>query len=96
MRIVKVLLIFYQKLIIPSLVLSAVIGFVGWVITGEFSFRTVGSSYIILGLLFHYFIYEIRNSNEYYFYYNFGLSKLTLWIASAVLSSIIGLIIFPL
>ncbi len=93
MRILKAILIFYQKLIIPTLILSGLLGLIGLGITGEFSFKAIGISYIILGLMFHYFIYEIRNSNEYYFYYNIGLSRLTLWIITFILNLIIGLII---
>ncbi len=92
MRIIKAILIFYQKLILPTLVLSGLLGLIGFAIAGEFSLKTIGISYIFLGLLFHYFIYEIRNSNEYYFYYNLGLSRLSLWIITFVLSLVIGLI----
>ena len=92
MRILKAILIFYQKLIVPTSVFSGLLGLIGFGITGEFSFKVLGISYIILGLLFHYFVYEIRNHNEYYFYYNIGLSKLTLWVSTFILSLIIGLI----
>lgn len=91
MRTLKAILIFYQKLIIPTLILSGLLGFIGLGITGEFSLKTIGVSYIFLGLLFHYFIYEVRNNNEYYFYYNMGLSRLSLWIITLFLSLIIGL-----
>ena len=91
MRTLKAILIFYQKLIIPTLILSGLLGFIGLGITGEFSLKTIGVSYIFLGLLFHYFIYEVRNNNEYYFYYNMGLSRLSLWLITFFLSLIIGL-----
>jgi hypothetical protein len=92
MRMFKTILIFYQKLIIPTLVLSGLLGFIGLGITGVFSLKTIGISYIFLGLLFHYFIYEVRNYNEYYFYYNMGLSRLSLWLITFILSLVIGLI----
>lgn len=92
MRILKAILIFYQKLIIPSLILSGLFGFIGLGIAGEFSLKTIGISYVFLGLLFHYFIYEVRNSNEYYFYYNIGLSRLSLWLITFVLNLMIGFI----
>lgn len=92
MRILKAILIFYQKLIVPTLILSGLIGLMGLALFGEFSLKTIGISYIFLGLLFHYFIYEVRNSNEYYFYYNMGLSRLSLWIITFGLSLVIGLI----
>jgi len=92
MRTFKAILIFYQKLIIPSLIISGLLGFIGFRITGEISLKTIGISYIFFGLLFHYFIYEVRKGNEYYFYYNLGLSRLSLWIITFVLNLIIGLI----
>jgi hypothetical protein len=92
MRILKAIWIFYRKLILPTLILAGLLGFIGFGITGEFSFKTIGISYFIIGLLFHYFIYEIRNFNEYYFYYNVGLSRLNLWIITVSLNFIICLI----
>ena len=92
MPILKAILIFYQKLIIPTLLISGLLGVFGMGIIGNFSLKAVGFSYIFIGLFFHYFIYEVRNNNEYYFYYNIGLSKLSLWIATFVLNLLIGLI----
>lgn len=91
MRILKAVLIFYQRLIVPSLIFSGLLGLLGMGITGKFSIKTIGISYIVIGLLFHYFVYEIRNPNEYYFYYNIGLSKLTLWVITLALNLLIGL-----
>jgi len=96
MRILKSILIFYQKLIIPTLALSGLLAFIGMGITDKFSFKTVGVSYIFLGLIFHYFIYEIRNFNEYYFYYNLGLSRISLWVSTFSLNIIIGIILFKI
>jgi hypothetical protein len=45
---------------------------------------------------FHFAIYEIRNPNEYYFYYNLGLSKTVLWISTIAISFCIGLILMVL
>jgi hypothetical protein len=53
--------------------------------------RTIGIVYICLTPVFQYFIYEIRNPEEYYFYYNMGLSKLFLWVYSLIISTVIGL-----
>ena len=92
MRIIKAILIFYQRLIVPALFLSGLLSLLGGAVSGGFSFQALGFSYIITAPLFHYFIYEIGNSNEYYFYYNMGLSRLVLWIATLALSIIIGLI----
>jgi hypothetical protein len=92
MRMLRAILIFYQKLFVPALVLSGLLGLIGFGISGVFSLRAIGVSYFFFGLLFHYFIYEVRNFNEYYFYYNLGLSRLSLWLVTLFLNLVIGLI----
>ncbi len=86
------ILFFYKKLFLPTLVVALVFGFLG-IMSGHFSLKTVGISYILMSLFFHYLIYEVRYPNEYYFYYNMGLSKYFLWGISFALSLIIGLVL---
>jgi len=74
------------------MILSIMIGLIGIPISGSFSFKVVGLGYILGAPLFHYFIYEVRNYNEYYFYHNLGLSRVSLWILTFIKSAIIGLI----
>jgi hypothetical protein len=93
MRIIAGIWLFYKKLIIPALSISVMIGFLGLMISNSISFNWVGISYIILIPLFQYFIYEVRNPNEYYFYYNMGLNKFILWVSTMVISLFICLII---
>lgn len=93
MRKIKGVLVFYGKLLVPSIAISMAIGFLGFLITGKFSFTTVGLGYIFIALLFHYFIYEIRNQDEYYFYRNIGISRLALWISTFAISVFIGSVI---
>ena len=94
MRIVYGLWFFYQKLIIPSLVVSIAL-----------SYLMAGTSHLLIGIgivyifftpTFHYLTYELNNSNEYYFYYNMGLSKLSLWMSTLVISTLIGLLFIAL
>ncbi|TAJ11958.1 hypothetical protein DMA11_14750 [Marinilabiliaceae bacterium JC017] len=92
MQTIRSIFIFYKKLIIPSLMISLLLGLSGMAITHEFSLGFVGFSYIFFASLFHYFIYEIRNRNEYYFYFNMGLSRIVLWVLSSTISIIIGTI----
>ena len=84
---------FYKKLIIPALSMSAAIGSLVFFNSGSFSFKWFGITYMIVVPVFHYYIYEVRNPNEYYFYYNMGISKPMLYLATLVFSSFIGLII---
>ncbi|WP_152439751.1 hypothetical protein [Arcticibacter svalbardensis] len=90
MRIVYGLWLFYIKLIIPSLVVSIALS---CLMTAASHFLVgIGVSYIFLTPTFHYLTYELRNPNEYYFYYNIGLSKFILWTNTLVISTIIGML----
>jgi hypothetical protein len=92
MRIFKAILIFYQKIFFPTLIFSGLLGLLIFGLTEELSLKAIGSAYILSGFLFHYFMYEIRSANEYYFYYNMGLSRLSLWIGTFILNLAIGFI----
>jgi len=83
-------------LIFPTLIVSILIGLIGVSMSDSFSLKGVGLAYILMSLFFHYFIYEIRNPNEYYFYYNFGLSKIYLWACTLIISLFVGLIMIVL
>jgi hypothetical protein len=98
MRIAYCIWIFYKKLILPTVVVSTLLGLLLYPNTETIasSLKWSGISYLLLTPVFHYFIYEVRNPNEYYFYYNMGLSKLVLWISTTIFGSILGLIIILL
>ncbi|MEJ2880918.1 hypothetical protein [Pedobacter sp. GR22-6] len=89
MRILRGIYFFYTKLIVPSLALSILIAYfrpagVDWK-TG------IGISLIFLLPVFHYFSYELRSPQEYYFYHNLGLSRLILWLSTIIIGLIFGL-----
>lgn len=92
MRLLMSILLFYKKPAIPALIVSMGIGVFIMIFLGQFSLKTVGISFIMISLLFQYFVYEVMNPKEYYFYYNMGLSKNCLWGAGMLLSLFIGLI----
>ncbi len=91
MNIVKAILFFYKKIFIPTIFLAGLLGIIGLTVSVELFLKTFGISYLFLGFLFHYVIYELRNKNEYYFYYNLGFSKLNLWIVTFVFGLITAL-----
>lgn len=103
MRIIISLLIFYKKLIIPTLLMSLLSGFLYkyiLILLGNssetipiFSSRAAAGSYLIFSLSFQYFIYESKNPNEYYFYYNLGLNKYILWGSNFLFSIILTILI---
>ena len=88
MVLLKCIFIFQKKIFIPTLITSIILSFIG----GFLSFKGVGFTFIVFATLFHYIIYEIRYPNEYYFYFNFGLSKASLWLSTLLMGAIICLI----
>ena len=91
MRIVHGLWFFYQRLVVPSLVLSVLLSY--FIMERSDFVAGVGISFVFLTPVFQYFTYEVKNPNAYYFYYNLGLSKVVLWITTIVVSLVFGLIL---
>ncbi len=91
MRIIKAYLMFYKRILIPLLSITLAFGIIGLIINGSFASNILGFAIIFCTPLLQYFIYEIRYPKEYYFYYNFGLSKGVLWVSTFILGYIIGL-----
>lgn len=71
----KVLWIFYRKLLIPGVLFSIFLSG-----TLSFTFKNFSLCFVLLFPLLHYFIYELRLKNEYLFYANLGFSRTCLWI----------------
>jgi len=88
MRMIKGLWYFYQKLILPSLGVSVVLAFFS-----QSLLFGVGFSYAILTPFVHLYTYEINMPDEYYFYYNLGLSKRSLWANTLGISMLIILML---
>ncbi|MBB4805995.1 hypothetical protein HNP38_001267 [Chryseobacterium defluvii] len=84
MKNLTILQIFYGKLLIPTVLFSLLI----ISLTG-FSYQNFGLCFFLIFPLLHYFVYEVRLKNEYYFYANFGFSKRLLWISTLVISLIV-------
>jgi hypothetical protein len=87
---------FQQKLILPTLSVAVGVGIAGYFSIWSTPFiQGTGFGYILAGPLTHYFIYELRHPNEYYFYFNLGLNKSILYAATAFINFIIsGLILY--
>jgi hypothetical protein len=79
--------IFYKKIILPALLFSLLLSFLF-----PSGFKTFGLSFLLMLPVLHYFIYEVRVKNEYYFYANLGFSRLFLWGGTLSLSLIINII----
>jgi len=83
----KVLWIFYRKLLIPGILFSLFLS-----LQPGLTFENFSLCFLLIFPLLHYFIYELRLKNEYHFYANFGFSRLNLWILTVSLA--IGLKFF--
>ncbi|MCJ0742819.1 hypothetical protein [Pedobacter montanisoli] len=93
-RLFKAWWIFYQKLILPSLVTALLLA--------VFSLPTnkivpgVALAYIPLSLFYQYIFYDYSRRGEYLFYYNLGLGKTALWLISLSAGCIFALSVFML
>jgi hypothetical protein len=86
---------FYKKLIVPVLSMSVLTGLIVYLNTGSATtaINLAGISCLFYTPMFQYFIYEIRNPQEYYFYYNMGISRLKLWLSTLAMILFIFLVI---
>lgn len=96
LRYLNIIWSFYRKLLIPALIITLVASIFLKPVTGEFNFSVnfiqVGLSFLFVSLIMQLIIYELRNPDEYYFYYNLGLGKKQLWVANAVIGIIVCVI----
>ncbi len=90
MRLIKNILLFQRKIFFISYLLSIIIGLL---FGGDFN--SIGIAFLVISPLMQYFVYEIKNKNEYYFYYNLGLSNVQLWV-STLLIGILNLILLSI
>jgi hypothetical protein len=91
MRVLAGLYFFYQKLIFPPLIISIILSLL--LMPGPNFFKGTGTAFIILFPVVHYYTYDIRKPQEYYFYYNLGLDKPVLWIITVILGFLIGILL---
>ncbi|WP_336731311.1 hypothetical protein [Chryseobacterium sp. VD8] len=83
---IRILWIFYVKLLIPAVLFSLLMN-----IPLGFTTANFGLCFLLFLPAFHYLIYELRLKHEYYFFANFGFSRSFLWIFTFSLSVIINI-----
>jgi len=84
---IRVLWIFYYKLLFPAVLFSLLVCFLS-----GFSIGNFGLCFLLILPLLHFFIYEIRLKGEYFFYANFGFSRIFLWVFTLSLSLIVKML----
>ena len=106
MRALKNILLFQRKIAVISYLISIVIVlFLLGSLEEDFSLiftaskahliplEAIGFSLMFIAPLVHFFTYETKNKNEYYYYYNLGFNRFKLW-CSTFAFGFINLIIF--
>lgn len=83
----RILRIFYLKLLIPAVLFSVLMD-----LQLGFTLEGFGLCFLVFFPVLHFFIYDIRLKDEYYFYANFGFSKLLLWILTFSISVTVNII----
>jgi len=78
---------FYKRLAVINVLISSVLA----LLSGHF-LLTLGLSFMSAGFLMSILYQELTHKTEYYFYYNKGISKLSLILVSALLNVPVGLI----
>ncbi len=87
MRLLKNILLFQKKIVFTSYIISIPIAILFK------NINVVGVSVMFVMLMLHFFIYELKNQDEYFYYYNLGITKLQLWF-STLFIGFINVIIF--
>lgn len=54
----------------------------------DFQPKMIGLSFLFISPFTHYFFYEIKHKNQYYFFYNSGISNVMLWMSTFVIGLI--------
>jgi hypothetical protein len=78
-------------MLLPTFCVALAIGVAGYfMIWSTPIVLGTGFGYFLAGPMVHYYLYELRHPNEYYFYFNAGLSKILLCSTTLGLNGILG------
>lgn len=80
---------FQRKIFFISYLISIVIG----ILVGNHA-KTIGFCFLIVAPVVHYWVYDLNNRSEYYYYFNLGLDHFKLWTSTFLIGSINLLILF--
>ncbi|KZS40605.1 hypothetical protein AWE51_06560 [Aquimarina aggregata] len=80
----KNILIFQKKIFFISYLTSIAIGILGFLFTGFINHQTIGLGFSLIVPFAQYYVYDIKNKNQYFYYYNLGLSNIMLWVSTFI------------
>ena len=85
---------FQQKLILATFCVAVAIGVAGYVMIWSTPIiQGTGFGYFLAGPMVHYYLYDLRNPNEYYYYFNAGIRKRVLYVTTLGLNAGVGTLI---
>ena len=83
LKILKNILLFQKKIFFISYTISILIG----ILFGGQP-KIIGLSFLFIAPFTQYLLYEIKNKNQCYYYYNLGISDIMLWVSTFVIGLI--------
>lgn len=92
LRILRIIWLFQQKIIFPSLAISLIFTAIGQMTYEDIKLGNFGLFYLTVSLIYHLFIYEYANPGDYYLYQNLGFTRLSLWLSTFSIGFIVFLI----
>ena len=96
MRLILGIWLFYIKIFVPAMAVTAILTVLDLLLTGGLNLHISGFAFIFLAPIFHFILYEFSDPTQYYFYYNLGLNKASLWISTLLISLAVTLIFFAI
>jgi hypothetical protein len=91
-RKIKAIVLFQSKMLLPALFISAVFSAIGMLTVEEYELKSAGFMFMVVLCAYHFLVYEIVHPEEFYLYYNVGLSKTSLWISTVFTGLFVSLI----
>ncbi len=91
LRILKNILLFHKKIFFISYIISLIVALL---LRG--TPKTIGLTFLLIAPFIQYYFYELKTKNEYYYYYNLGITKGKLWLSTFVIGLINLLILLLL
>jgi hypothetical protein len=86
---VRLIIQYYKSLLLMNVIISICLGLMSLII-GKYGFPIC---FMTGGYVLSILYYELSKQKQYYFYFNKGLSKQTLYITSFIINTILGIII---